>query len=460
MAHTIDVSAVVTLRRRISDAQFSIKVAGLLSGLKLGTSLFPWLGWAATILVPVVVGWSCWRLARHFGKGGSASIQLVTVAFIPYACWCLYVLAGFFANPTIYLINLIVVAVYTITAYKIPLGLLAALRMRRTDPRQAALQGLVSVWQRSANRNQPGTFPAKGRFRLYVYLALLPFPTVFWLVITFAVPSQPVRPDVTPKDVSRQIGAIIAQSLCGFVLVVPASVFLYRRARKHAAREAIDVAARDKRPIILYLRWFEDDNVTMRARRAHGRSWLDTIYKIGFEEVVADHLFQYGPVVAIGRPDDKVPSLGASRDYLDEGAWQDRVDHLIREARAIVMTADFSSGLMWELGKIVELDVTRKLIVIAPPIPTDQLAIRWEHFMKRVVALGGVSATIDVDHTRAVLFPAGRPPVAITSDRKDDWSYEVSLDAAMEMLGNEDVTIRALLDGTEIEGRAPDGGGN
>jgi hypothetical protein len=101
--------------------------------------------------------------------------------------------------------------------------------------------------------------------------------------------------------------------------VVPATVFLYRRARRYAAREAVKVSERDSRQIILYLRWFEDDRLTMRARRANGRSWLDSVYKIGFEEVIADHLFQYGPVVAIGKPDDKVPSLGASRDYLNDG---------------------------------------------------------------------------------------------------------------------------------------------
>src|SRR5262249_47588296 len=82
--------------------------------------------------------------------------------------------------------------------------------------------------------------------------------------------------------------------------------------RRHAVQRATDVATQRDRPIVLYLRSFGDDKVKIRGRSANGRSWLENIFKIRLEEIVVDHLFRYGPVVAIGRPRDKLRRLGAA----------------------------------------------------------------------------------------------------------------------------------------------------
>jgi hypothetical protein len=206
MTLAIDVSPVVGLRRRIADTQFSIKVAAVLSAVMLGTYSSRWFGWIGIVVVPFVVGWAGWRLAHHFRQGNFTWIRLLTLAYMPYAGLCLSVLAGFFTKRNSHLINYIVVALYVLAAYKIPLGLVAAFRIRRSVSREAALLRLVGIWQRPSTIHQPGIFQAKGRLRLYAYLMLVPLPTFLWLLITFGVPAERVGVPVTWGNVSGQLG--------------------------------------------------------------------------------------------------------------------------------------------------------------------------------------------------------------------------------------------------------------
>ena len=54
---------------------------------------------------------------------------------------------------------------------------------------------------------------------------------------------------------------------------------------------------------MLYLRSFHDDSkLKIRARAANGRTVLEKFVRVTFEEVVTDHLWNYGPVLAIGNP--------------------------------------------------------------------------------------------------------------------------------------------------------------
>ena len=57
---------------------------------------------------------------------------------------------------------------------------------------------------------------------------------------------------------------------------------------------------KDRRPIVLYLRSFQDDSeIKMSARVANGRILPERLIKIPFEEVVTDHLWGYGPVLPL-----------------------------------------------------------------------------------------------------------------------------------------------------------------
>jgi hypothetical protein len=69
------------------------------------------------------------------------------------------------------------------------------------------------------------------------------------------------------------------------------------------------------------------------------------------EELVVDLLSPQGPVVAIGRPGEKVPRLGAARLYVGDN-WKDVVRSLMERSQLIVMFAGTTPGFAWEIAEV------------------------------------------------------------------------------------------------------------
>jgi hypothetical protein len=75
-------------------------------------------------------------------------------------------------------------------------------------------------------------------------------------------------------------------------------------------------------------------------------------------------LGRYGPVIAVGRPREWTPELGAARFYVDDAHWQEQVSDLMAEARAVVFWAGSSAGLLWELATATRLDNPNKITIV------------------------------------------------------------------------------------------------
>src|SRR5262245_60707886 len=70
--------------------------------------------------------------------------------------------------------------------------------------------------------------------------------------------------------------------------------------RRHAAVSVTPASITDDRPPVLYLRGFDDDKAAAHMRGSHTE-----------EEHLAAVLAVVGPVVAVGRPQEALPELGA-----------------------------------------------------------------------------------------------------------------------------------------------------
>lgn len=130
--------------------------------------------------------------------------------------------------------------------------------------------------------------------------------------------------------------------LLGFVpFWVLLSVRVVRRLRRLGRRYRLNARGRltwDKRPPVLYLRSFSEDYDDDPYRRDMRTP----------EEILTRALETAGPFVAIGKPGERLPLLGATRIYLPAGSWQEGVRHLMRVAQLVVIQPDISSGLLWE----------------------------------------------------------------------------------------------------------------
>src|SRR5262245_33924680 len=433
MGPKIDLSQIVWLRERISRASLATKIAGIQAGLILagylarldfliGVGVFPLL-----VCVAFAFAWAGFRIAKGFRRGSERAVKILTWAVVPYASYSVYDVIRLLRDPRppdlSWLISLMLWVILTYCLFR---GLLA-IRALRTATRINAdppLMQVASPWEPKAKIRRPKAFANKRSLIMYALLLLVPVPyALSWLV---ALNNAQTATSSSDRELGRQLGGAIGS----FFMVVPITAFVYRRARRHAVQRATDVATQHDRPIVLYLRSFGDDKVKMRGRPTNGRSWVESIFKIRFEEIVVDHLFRYGPVVAIGRPGDKLRPLGAARDYLTDDAWQARVEQLMRQACAIVLVAGRTAGLGWELRKVVELDFVGKLVLLFPPVELQDIRARWASLCDSFQGTGiAPSLKIDLKRTRAILLQRMAAPLSIMTEDSTDWSYEVTLDA-------------------------------
>jgi len=104
----------------------------------------------------------------------------------------------------------------------------------------------------------------------------------------------------------------------------------WRIAKQYPALQAGELRRGDTRPPVILLRSFSDDVIGVdRAPTVNTplSSW--DAKALTLEEVIERALWRAGPVVAIGRPGEKLPPAGAAREYVLDGEWQARVGELI-----------------------------------------------------------------------------------------------------------------------------------
>jgi hypothetical protein len=104
---------------------------------------------------------------------------------------------------------------------------------------------------------------------------------------------------------------------------------------------------------VLYLRSFRDDEAAGMM-----------IGKLTEEEHLAKVLSRIGPVVAIGRPREYRPRLGASRIYRTDEEWRGSVQLMLQSARLVVIRTGLSAGLLWEIESAVRMIPPHRLLVI------------------------------------------------------------------------------------------------
>ncbi|MFJ8621405.1 transferase [Kitasatospora sp. NPDC093550] len=194
--------------------------------------------------------------------------------------------------------------------------------------------------------------------------------------------------------------------LAGLAALV-AGVLILRRTRRYAARPAARALLDGRRPV-LYLRSFGDD-----ASAAEVEDGADVNLHTR-EEQFAGALGAVGPVIAVGRPGEPMPQLGAARFYLPADDWKPTVRRLMDLSQLIVLRLGQGDGLWWEAEQVQTTQPPAKLVLLLPPDPSELTARLNAHIPQPVppVAPGGdghwISAAVVFDeYWRPQVFPVG-----------------------------------------------------
>ncbi|MES1201724.1 MAG: hypothetical protein ABUS57_09795 [Pseudomonadota bacterium] len=135
----------------------------------------------------------------------------------------------------------------------------------------------------------------------------------------------------------------------------------------------------DDRKPILFLRNFTQDQRKAPVQTANGfLGWLTGIGRARtLDEILLEHASPYGPVIAIGDPNDPLPPLGAARIFVSHDDWRGVVSGLAASAQAIIMCPTSTEGVRWELDHLVSSGAQPRTIYLAsahlPPEETSRL---------------------------------------------------------------------------------------
>jgi len=186
------------------------------------------------------------------------------------------------------------------------------------------------------------------------------------------------------KAVDERWQIVMALAAYGLALI---GWRLWRRSRQHEALDADVAMALDPRPPVLYLRSFRDDGVSLAAQQggAWRRRLMTALQLPAPEEQMARILSRIGPLVAIGKPGEALPELGAARLYVAHDRWQHKVSELMQRAALVVVRVGTSPGVLWEIEQALQHLRRQRLVLVV----LGDTAIAPELIARLAPVLGG-----------------------------------------------------------------------
>jgi hypothetical protein len=233
--------------------------------------------------------------------------------------------------------------------------------------------------------------------------------------------------------------------LLGLGLIV-IGTSLYTLARRLAALSARELLRRDTRPVMLYLRAFADDDLKLRTATYNRPSLIERLSPRRFdrfEEVIARHLGDLGPVIAVNPPGISLPPLGAARETLSDKDWQRTVARWMAEAQLILVQAAppvVTEGLAWELQSINAQGLWPKTLFVLPPVPAALLRARWRRFAGLLGRIGASELALPADPVEVLtaVWSHEQGWLVFVADARNEWTYAAALMEVATQLKEED----------------------
>ncbi len=220
------------------------------------------------------------------------------------------------------------------------------------DPgQQDALDALIEEqMQRGARRHR------RSQVLLSLCLALIPLELAGWGWLTL-IADDACQPWAAGAEFKM---GFAVEALLTATLVGAYAGWWYRRAARQP--NVLATLKTDERPPALWLRSFAEE-----------AKWYRFLQTTTFEQVVAGVLSAVGPIIAIQRPNERYPQIGAGKIVVPTMRWQEVVLHLLRSAGFVTITVtSMTDGVLWELKQaFAHVDPHRLLLLVRGPVYRD-----------------------------------------------------------------------------------------
>jgi hypothetical protein len=241
----------------------------------------------------------------------------------------------------------------------------------------------------------------------------------------------------TPFDFAKVWATFLSSSGDVAKILLLIGVFLLARAlwrvgRRLNLRHRNEIILRDKPPVLL-LRSFTDDvagipSSMLIPRLVRRRKRL--------EEMIGQQLTTAGPFVAIGKPGERLPQLGASRLYVGDSEWQAVVESYIARSDLIIVIAGKTHWVQWELANVLRQDRIAGLLIVFPPITEADRNERWQNLKPAFCDTSWSAAMerVDIASALALFIAADRGIVVVKSRKANESDYETALRVATYLM--------------------------
>jgi tetratricopeptide (TPR) repeat protein len=144
-------------------------------------------------------------------------------------------------------------------------------------------------------------------------------------------------------------------------------LYCFIRGRKLKAISAQALVAADQRPPVVYLRSFKDDAAAASNPFQNVLGVATFIFGMSTEEEqLAEAFSGIGPFIAIGKPGEKLPQVGAARMYVGNEEWHDCISGWMASAQLVVLRAGRTDGFWWEVKRAGEVVGPARILFLVP----------------------------------------------------------------------------------------------
>src|SRR5262245_29595166 len=209
--------------------------------------------------------------------------------------------------------------------------------------------------------------------------------------------------------------------------------------RKIFAARAVEQIRGDTRPPTLLLRSFADDEMIVPGQSPFKGGVCMAPFG-GMDETLEQQTARVfsaaGPVIAIGRPGERLPPLGFGRMWVRHDRWKQVVQCVLPECRRVIMflgDVKGRDGLEWEVNQVFTHCRSEQVILIVPPVGETDVQARWEKYRERL----GKRLPDYLPNAAAVTFGEGWDAEVLFARRgfgrgRDDFTYEKVLKNALK----------------------------
>jgi hypothetical protein len=128
--------------------------------------------------------------------------------------------------------------------------------------------------------------------------------------------------------------------------------------------------------------------------------------------LIAEVFAEFGPIIGFEEPTEDLPQAGIPSIDLGSEHWKSVFERTVDDSQVVLLTLGATSGLLWELDRIVQIGALNKVALVVPiERDAESYKDRWSAFLEQASCVRGLRlpTTVPSEVYYVTFSPSGRP---------------------------------------------------